>query len=266
MVTLSFGEIHLIMKLFVVGALGGVATPVSGQFSDIAELDQRSLSVEEVSAQARVVAQREALLSVEMGGRVESLNVAEGGTFQDGEVLVELGCGVERGRLEKTNAILEEAVEIREANEQLAKLRSVGDLELALSRVRTVGAEADVAVASAEVERCAVRAPFDGVVARVRKREAEYIQIGEPLLEVIDPTALEVEFLAPSAWLAWLDRDQPFTLRLNELPLQLRGQVRQIGVRVDPVTRKVRVKGRLTGDLSGVVPGMSGNVHLEVAE
>lgn len=233
---------------------------------DGTEPEQRSASAEPPSAQARVIAKRAAQLSVEMAGRVESLNVSEGDAFQIGDVLVELGCGVERARLQKARASLEEATEIRSANERLAELRSVGDLELSLSRVRKVGAEADVAVAAAQVERCIVRAPFNGVVARTRKREAEYIRVGEPLMDLIDPIALEVEFLAPSRWLAWLNRGERFELHLNELPLQLSGEVHQIGVRVDPVSRTVRLKGQLTGELGGVVPGMSGDVRFEVAE
>lgn len=214
-------------------------------------------------AQARVIAQREARLSVEMAGRIDGLRVEEGDAFETGDALVELACGVERASLEKARASLKEASETRNANERLAELRSVGDLELSLSRVRVSGAEADVSVAAARVQRCTVRAPFDGVVARTHKREAEYIRVGEPLLDVIDPAALEVEFLAPSRWLAWLEQGKPFTLHLNELPLQLRGELQQIGVRVDPVSRTVRLKGALTGELSHVVPGMSGDVRFE---
>jgi len=217
-----------------------------------------------MEAQARVTAKRKAQLSVEMPGRVEAVLVSEGDSFKEGDVLVELSCGLERANMKKATANLREAEEIHGANERLAELRSVGDLELALSRVRVTGAEADVAVAAARVDRCSLRAPFDGVLAKRHKREAEYIRVGEPLLDVVDPGALEVEFLASSTWLAWLDLGAPFVLHLNELPLQIAGELSQIGVRVDPVSRTVRLKGKLSGDLRGVVPGMSGVVRFEV--
>ncbi|WP_412504963.1 efflux RND transporter periplasmic adaptor subunit [Roseovarius sp. SYSU LYC5161] len=262
----SFGRLNWILWLFVVEVVGGAATEVSGQSSNSADLEQRLLAVERGVAQGRIIAKHEALLAAEMSGRIRSLNVAEGNAFQHGDALAELNCDVERARLEKVHTSLEEAVKIRQTNERLAELRSVGDLELTLSQVKERTVEADVEVAAAQVQRCIVRAPFDGVVARVRKREAEYIRVGEPLLDVIDPTALEVEFLVPSDWLAWLDRNEPFKLHLNELPLQLSGEVHQIGVRVDPVSRTVRLKGQLTDELGGVVPGMSGDVRFEAAQ
>jgi len=218
---------------------------------------------ERAPAQARVVASRKARLSVEMAGRVDRLHVDEGEAFETGDVLVALGCGVERASLEKARASLEEARQTRKANEQLAELRSVGDLELALSRIRVVSANADVSVAAARVDRCTVRAPFDGVVAQIHKREAEYIRVGEPLLDVIDPQTLKVEFLAPSRWLAWLEPGKAFTLALNELDMQIPGELAEIGVRVDPVSRTVRLKGTLTEQRRGVVPGMSGDVRFE---
>lgn len=225
-----------------------------------------SSSASPISAQARVNAKRSATVSVETAGRIETLNVREGEAFEAGEVLVELACRVEQARLKKVRASQEEAIQIRDANEQLADTRSVGALELALSRVRVEAAAAELAVVMAQVEQCLVRAPFDGVVARLHKRQAEHIRVGEPMADLIDGTALEVEFLAPSKWLEWLEPGAPFVLHLNELPIQLSGELRGIGVRVDPVSRMVRLKGDLMGDLDKVVPGMSGDVRFEAVQ
>jgi RND family efflux transporter MFP subunit len=222
-----------------------------------------SSAVAPLSAQARVNPQRSASVSVETPGRIKTVHVAEGESFEAGDVLVELACGVEQARLEKTRASQEEAKQIRKANEQLADTRSVGALELALSRVRVQAAKADLAVATAQVEHCFVRAPFDGVVARLHKRQAEHIRVGEPMADLIDATGLEVEFLAPSQWLDWLETGQSFVMHLNELPIELTGTLKGIGVRVDPVSRMVRLKGDLTGNLDKVVPGMSGDVRFE---
>lgn len=213
------------------------------------------------SAQARLIAHKEARLSVEMAGKIQAFHVEEGASFRAGDVLADLACGVERAQLKKAQTSLEEAEQILAANERLATHRSIGDLELSLSKVRANRAKADVAIVSAQVERCQVKAPFDGVLARRHKREAEYIRVGEPLIDVINVATLEVEFLAPSAWLEWLKPGAEFTLSLNELALELPGELTQIGVSVDPVSRTVRLKGELTEIFDGVAPGMSGDVR-----
>lgn len=226
-------------------------------------METQVVSTSDTDIHARVVAKREARLSVEVSGNVRNLKVSEGDGFRSGDILVELACAVEEAKLKRSRASLREATEIREASEQLAALESVGELELVLTQVRVSVAEADVDLASAQMEQCLVRAPFDGVVVRAHKRVAEYIRSGEPLLDVVDLTKLGVVFLAPARWLAWVKVGDEFTLNLNEIPLSMPGTLSDIGIGVDPVSRTVRLKGDLSGDLGAVVPGMSGIIKFE---
>lgn len=226
-------------------------------------LESQAESTSDTDIHARVVAKRKARLSVEVARNVRTLRVFEGEAFRSGDILVELACAVEEAKLKRSRASLREATEILEANEQLAALKSVGELEFILTQVRVSVAKADVDLASAQMEQCLVRAPFDGVVARAFKREAEYIRSGEPLLDVVDLTNLGVVFLAPARWLAWVKVGDEFTLDLNEIPLSTSGTLSDIGIGVDPVSRTVRLKGDLSGDLGAVAPGMSGIIKFE---
>lgn len=228
-------------------------------------LETQAAQTSDTDIHARVVAKREARLSVEASGNVRKLKVSEGDSFRSGDILVELACAVEKAKLKRSRASLREAIEVRGANEKLAALKSVGELELILTQVRVSVAEADVDLASAQMEQCLVRAPFDGVVARAHKREAEYIRSGEPLLDVVDLTNLGVVFLAPARWLAWVNVGDEFTLDLNEIPISMSGTLSDIGIGVDPVSRTVRLKGDLSGDLGAVAPGMSGIIKFKAA-
>ena len=252
---------------FVAGIVGlslfvpGLCAAQSSSSANVLEAQAESKS--DTDIHARVVAKRKARLSVEVARNVQTLRVSEGDAFQSGDILVELVCAVEEAKLKRSRASLREATEIREENEKLVAHKSVGELEFTLTQVRVSIAKADVDLASAQMEQCLVRAPFDGVVARAHKREAEYIRSGEPLLDVVDLTKLGVVFLAPARWLAWVNVGDEFTLDLNEIPLSASGTLSDIGIVVDPVSRTVRLKGNLSGDLGAVAPGMSGIIKFE---
>ncbi|CAK0764628.1 hypothetical protein WCLP8_3730004 [uncultured Gammaproteobacteria bacterium] len=49
-----------------------------------------------------------------------------------------------------------------------------------------------------------------------KAREHQYVQAGQPLLEILDDSVLEVEFIAPSSWLAWLKAGASFKVTVEE--------------------------------------------------
>ena len=82
----------------------------------------------------------------------------------------------------------------------------MGKVELETSQAEVQKAAAEVAASKALLDKCRVTAPYAGRVAEQKIREQQYAQPGQPLLDIIDDTALELEFLVPSRWLVWLRR------------------------------------------------------------
>ena len=48
-------------------------------------------------------------------------------------------------------------------------------------------------------------------------REQQYAQPGQALLEIIDDSVLELEFIVPSRWLAWLKPGHAFKVSIDEV-------------------------------------------------
>ncbi|PND66297.1 HlyD family efflux transporter periplasmic adaptor subunit, partial [Escherichia coli] len=85
--------------------------------------------------------------------------------------------------------------------QRLAELNSVGQLDLDLSRSAVNKARAEIGANQAVMAKCSVGAPFAGRVAEQKVREQQFVQAGQPLLDIIDDSVLELEFLVPSRWL-----------------------------------------------------------------
>ena len=88
-------------------------------------------------------------------------------------------------------------------------------VELETSQAEVQKAAAEVAASKALLDKCRVTAPY-AAAAEQKIREQQYAQPGQPLLDIIDDTALELEFLVPSRWLVWLKPGAAFQVRIDE--------------------------------------------------
>ena len=201
-------------------------------------------------------------LAAEIGAKVQRLAVTEGGAFQKDQLLVQFDCSLQQAQLNKAHAGQNAADKTWRANQRLAQLNSVGKVELETSQAEVQKAAAEVAASKALLDKCRVTAPYAGRVAEQKIREQQYAQPGQPLLDIIDDTALELEFLVPSRWLVWLaGRGVPGAHRRDRQDLSRQGAM--AGRPVDPVSQSIKVNAGIDGHFDDLIAGMSGQVLME---
>jgi RND family efflux transporter MFP subunit len=221
-------------------------------------LDAR-LKGQEIRAQ--LTPRRFTSLSAEVGARIQRLGVAEGAAFTEGQVLVVFDCTVQQAQLDKARAELDAAQATLKANERLLELNSIGQLELDLSRSAVGRARAEVGMHEAVLSKCTVRAPYAGRVAEQKVREQQFVQPGQPLLEILDDSVMELEFLVPSSWLVWLRPGQRVRVQIDETRKSYPARFTRIGARADPVSQSVKVAAAIEGRFPELVAGMSGRLQ-----
>ena len=99
-----------------------------------------------------------------------------------------------------------------------------------------------------------------GRVAEQKVREQQYVQPGQPLLDILDDSVLELEFLVPSVWLRWLTVGGGFEVQIDETRKTYPARFIRIGARVDPVSQSVKVAATIDGIFPELIVGMSGRV------
>jgi len=209
---------------------------------------------------AQLTPRRYTTLAAEVGARIQRLSVAEGGAFGEGQTLVVFDCTVQQAQLDKARAELDAAQATLKSNERLLELNSVGQLELELSRSAVGRARAEVGMHEAVLSKCTVRAPWSGRVAEQKAREQQFVQPGQPLLEILDDSALELEVLVPSSWLVWLRPGQRLRVQIDETRRSYPARFVRIGARADAVSQSVKVAAAIDGRHPELVAGMSGRV------
>ncbi len=211
---------------------------------------------------AQLMPRRYTTLAAEVGAKVNRLPVPEGASFRAGQVLASFDCSVQQAHLQKQQADLQAAETTAQANESLHKLNAVGHLELELSQVAVRRARAELASQQAILEKCTVVAPFSGRVAEQKVREQQFVQAGQPVLDILDDSVLELEFIVPSAWLGWLRVGGDFMVAIDETGKTYPARLTRLGARVDPVSQSLKVAAAIHGRFPELMAGMSGRVDI----
>jgi membrane fusion protein (multidrug efflux system) len=235
------------------GSTGAVQAPTS---------KPAALSLEQQDIRAQLTPRNYTTLAAEIGAKISRIPFKPGQTFKAGQLLVGFDCTLQAAQKARSRAELAGAEKTHAAHRRLAELDAVGQLELSNAETALLKARADVDLANATLSKCNVAAPFSGRVAEQKVREQQYVQPGQPILEILDDSALELEFIAPSKWLAWLRAGHTFKVSIDETGRTYPARVTRLGARIDPVSQSVSVTAVIDGRFDELIAGMSGHVLL----
>jgi RND family efflux transporter MFP subunit len=199
-------------------------------------------------------------LSSEIAARIDRIATMIGQHFKQGDTLVEFECAIPRAQTVRAEAIMQQSEKTAAINQRLLQLKSIGQLELEIAQAEVAKARADLAIARATTSKCTILAPFSGVTVEQKAREFQYAAPGQPLLDVLDDHALDIELIAPSRWLNWLKVGTVFKVKIEETEKIYQARVTRLGGRVDPVSQTIRVIGEITDSAPDLIAGMSGQV------
>jgi len=182
--------------------------------------------------------------------RVAKVYVSEGTHVSAGQALVEL----DRTAIDAAAQAAETALtSARQAYERAERLNREGvsprkDVEQAASDVAK--ARADAVAARRAAQLAVLRSPIAGVATRLRAVLGASVDVNQPLVEVADPSALDLVFAVTPADAARIKPGASIALSAGQKtggePLGI-GNVVHIAATVDSVTRSVPVRARAPG-------------------
>ncbi len=211
-------------------------------------------------SRALVVASQEAVLSSELAARIKSIFVKEMEKFKKGDLLIQFDCSLYEAQKDVVKANENSALIKLKSDEQMLQMRSIGKYELELSMSQYEKAKSELRIAELNVERCEIRAPFDGAVEVVLVNAFESIQPQVELMKIIKTDVLELEMVVSSEWVSWLTIGHPINVYIDEIQEEFNASISGIGANVDAVSQTIQLKGTITNASSALLPGMSGRV------
>ncbi|HET7865758.1 MAG TPA: efflux RND transporter periplasmic adaptor subunit [Burkholderiaceae bacterium] len=209
---------------------------------------------------AQLSPRRYTTLAAEIGARVQRLAVTDGAAIRAGQVLLNFDCSLQQAQLDRARATLDAADKQLATQRRLVELNATGRMEIDQAEAEVAKTRAEMTQIQVQLGKCQVLAPFSGRVAEQRVREQQYVQAGQPLLEVLDDSVLEVEFIMPSRWLQSVRVGSTVQVAVDETGKTYAAKVQRLGARVDPVSQSVKVVAAIEGGHAELIAGMSGKV------
>ena len=260
---------HTVARILLVAVLlTGATAPVAAQAQKSHEgLPGKALSggvlapneaAGEFTVRAQMRARNFATIAAGLSGAITRMPVREGERLTQGALVATMDCSGQQAARKVVEAKLSGAQAKFKVNERLTQLNLSSVLEMELAKAEEGQAQAELAAIEVNLRKCEIRAPFAGIVAEQMARSHQFVREGEPLIELVDTSNLEIELIVPSRWLEWLRVGSGFTVMVDELRRPINAVVDRIGGRVDPVSQTIRLLGRVEGEHKDILPGMSG--------
>jgi RND family efflux transporter MFP subunit len=270
--------------------VAGSVFKTEGAFTEVTTISPVQSSIE-VTATGYIIPQVTSRVGAPAVGRVLRVMVKEGDTVKAGQVLAELDPADSRSAVAAADArIAVSAARVLTARATLAENRTKVDRERPLvergAEARAIlddlvaqqtsleqqvkAAEAEVNAARAEratldvaLRQRTVVAPIDGTVVQKPIKPGEVIAPGDDktIAELVDFRSLLAEVDVPEARLGLVKIDGPCEIVLDAYPdKHFRGQVVDLGKRVDRSKATVMTKVKFIDPMDRVLPEMSARV------
>ncbi len=244
-----FSFITLLIGSFISQADDLISIPILNTFSPTQNSIRGQLKASEFT-----------VISAGLSGKLTGFPVTHGQRVTKGQTLVVFNCKMETAEKAVAVAKLNAARSKLKANTELIKYKNISHLEVTLSKAEVAIQRAELKRAQAVLSECSIKAPFSGVVTEKTAQAHQYIKEGDPLLELVNTSNLEVEMVIPSLWLTRLPVGAEFSIQFDEFPVPVKAKITRTGGVIDPVSQTIRVIGELIESPSQLLPGMSGEI------
>jgi membrane fusion protein (multidrug efflux system) len=200
----------------------------------------------------------------EIAGTAVAIDIPEGRFVKAGHLLARLDDAEARASLSIARASL------RNAEARLTRLQSLRESKVS-SEQALDDAVADFDAAQGEVDesethllKTKIRAPFDGILGLRQVNQGQYLDSGDPVVEITQMDPLELEFGLPQRHAADLELDQVVFGTVGRCGQRFEARVDAIDPRVDPGTRAVRLQAVVPNEGGRLLPGMAVRVRLVI--
>ena len=221
---------------------------------------------EKISATGTLRADEGVELQPETNGKIVAINFKEGTPVRRGDLLIKLNDAELQATLQRTIS-RRDLAELKERRfAQLVASKSVNqqDYDAAVSELSVQRAE--VALVEAQLAKCEIRAPFDGVVGLRFVSEGAFVTPTIRVATLQRLSQLKIDFSVPEKYASRIRVGSPVTFMVDGGAAGFKGEIFAVDPRIDSATRTVLIRALCQNPEGRLLPGAFANVEFTLAE
>jgi len=196
-------------------------------------------------------------VSADLPGIIDRIAFESGGSFHEGDVLVQLDTRQEQAQLAAVEAERDLARLNFERLEGLVKDGAISRADYDRAAAEQKQTEAKVGEIQATIARKTIRAPFSGVLGIRQVNLGQYLSAGDAVvpLQSLDP--IYVNFSVPQQDAAQVHPGHNVRVTTGDLAsIEFAGRITAINSVVDEATRNIQIQATLANPKGALRPGM----------
>ncbi len=199
----------------------------------------------------------EVILSSEVRGKIEKKGIELGDTVTSGQELYRVDTESIRARLGQARAQHKLALQELERIERLAKSGAGTAQSLDSAVANRDVADSSLRMLQIELDKSVVKASFQGVVDAVLVEQDEFVDVGTPLLRLVQVHKVKMMFGIPERDIACFNLGDPVQIQMDAIPdRRFNGSIYRIATSADRSTHTFKAEVEVDNAEGLLKPGM----------
>ncbi len=216
-----------------------------------------------ITVYGEVEADKYAMISPEMGGRIQGIPVNEGQRVGKGELLVSLNTEAIQKQIEGLESSLEFAVSTFEKQDVLWKQGIGSEMQYLQAKNTKENLEAQLESLKAQKQMAQIRAPFDGVVDKIFLKVGELASPGFPVVEFVNLSRITIKADVPEKFIDEVKTGQEVELTFAALPgMILTAPIKNVAKVINSASRTFQIELSVNNAGERIKPNMVSSIRI----
>lgn len=182
------------------------------------------------------------MLSPEIGGKIETVNVKEGQRVKKGQLLFSLDNDIIRNSIAELETSLELATVVAEKQENLWKQNIGTEIQYLEARNNKESLERKLSTARAQLAQSRVKAPFDGSIDKIDAKVGEIAQPGMALVRIVNPDDVHISADISERFIGKFKKDDKVDIYFPALDQRMVSTINSVGQVINSENRTFEIE------------------------
>ncbi len=196
-------------------------------------------------------------LQARVGGSIVKVQVEEGDTVQQGQIVAEIEDTDYKIALQRAKAVYALAKANYQRDKKIHAGGAVPTAELEAKKPRLETARADVENAELLLSRCSITAPISGVINRLDAKKGMFVSVGDPVAEILQLNPVKAVVGIPESDISEVRKLEQIDISITSLNnLVVTGKKKFLASAPDSMARSYRLELEIDNPAGEILPGM----------
>ncbi len=201
-----------------------------------------------VKVQGTVEANKNVVVSPQVGGRITQIMVKEGQRVSAGQVLAQIDDAVMQRSIEEVNSQLELATILFDKQARLWEQEIGTEVQYLTAKSQKEALERRLKTLKEQLQLNKIKAPISGTVDEIMPKTGETVMPGMPAFRVVNPSDLSLTAQLAESYVPYIRTGDLVKVSFPALNKSFDARVTTVGQSIDALARTFRVDVKLPND------------------